>query len=351
MTQAPSGRIPPHLAIIFGLTLLYLTTVLSVTLGPMQITFTDSVLALLPDALHPQKALAPHIEMIIQQVRLPRTLLAVAVGAMLAMCGTVMQGLFRNPLADPAIIGVSAGASLGAAIAIVLLGTLLQQYPDLLLLAVLPVTAFLGGTLTTLLVYRLGTNRSGTSVSMLLLAGVAMSALAGACLGLLHYFADDQALRSLSLWTMGSLSGAQWKGVILALITMTLLALYFYRDAGRLNALLLGEPEAKHMGIDVQTLKRRLILLTAAGVGITVSLAGIIGFIGLIVPHLGRLLVGPNHRILLPVSMISGALLLLIADIFARTLVAPLDMPVGIVTALIGAPFFLYLLVQQKGRL
>jgi iron complex transport system permease protein len=317
----------------------------------MDIALADSFFSLLPDMLRPADSVPAHIEMIIQQVRLPRTLQAVCVGAMLAICGTVMQGLFRNPLADPAIIGVSAGASLGAAVAIVLLGGVLVQYPDLLLLATLPVSAFIGGTLTTLLVYRLGTSQSGTSVSMMLLAGVALSALAGAGLGVLNYFADDQALRSLALWTLGSMAGAQWSGILLAGAALAVLAIQFYRDADRLNALLLGEPEARHMGIDVQALKRRLILLTAAGVGVTVSLAGIIGFIGLIVPHLGRLLVGPNHRILLPVSMLIGSLLLLIADMLARTLVAPLDMPVGIVTALIGAPFFLWLLVQQKGRL
>lgn len=334
-----------------GLVALYIAIVASVTIGPMEISFQDSIRAITPEFLWTDSPLAGHIELVIQQIRLPRTLLAVSVGAILALCGTVMQGLFRNPLADPGIIGVSAGAALGAAIAIVLFGSLAEQYPNLLLFGTVPMFSFVGGTVTTLLVYRLGTNTMGTSVTMMLLAGVAISALSGAGLGLMNYFADDQALRDLSLWTMGSLAGANWLGISMAMTSMIVLLLLFYRDADKLNVLLLGEPEAKHMGINVQSLKRRLILLTAAGVGISVSLAGMIGFIGLIVPHLGRMMAGPNHRSLIPLSMIIGALLLLIADMIARTVVAPLDMPVGIVTALLGSPFFIWLLVKQKGRI
>ncbi|MGC9460162.1 FecCD family ABC transporter permease, partial [Vibrio genomosp. F10] len=213
------------------------------------------------------------------------------------------------------------------------------------------VFSFIGGALTTVIVYRLGTGANGTSVTMMLLAGVAIGALAGSGLGLMNYYADDQALRDLSLWTMGSLAGANWGALILAFATLITLFILFYRNAEPLNALLLGEAEAKHMGIEVQKLKRQLILLTAAGVGVTVALAGMIGFIGLIVPHLGRMLIGPNHKSLLPIAMLIGALLLLIADMIARTAVAPLDMPVGIVTALIGAPFFIWLLIKQRGRI
>lgn len=346
-----NGRISVRFLIPVGLVALYVAIATSVAVGPMDIPLSQSVLAIVPDWLYPLKETENHIQMIIQEVRLPRTLLSVAVGAMLALCGAVMQGLFRNPLADPGIIGVSAGASLGAAIAIVLFAGMAENYPQLLLLGTVPVFSFLGGTITTLIVYRLGTSQNGTSVTMMLLAGVAISALAGAGLGLMNYFADDQALRDLSLWTMGSLAGANWSGITLAFISLGILFTFFYRDADKLNALLLGEPEAKHMGINVQSMKRRLILLTAAGVGITVSLSGMIGFIGLIVPHLGRMLSGPNHRSLLPVSMVLGGLILLVADIIARTIKPPLDMPVGIITALIGSPFFIWLLVKQRGRL
>ncbi|MGD8172354.1 FecCD family ABC transporter permease [Vibrio sp. TRT 21S02] len=327
---------------------LYLAMVASISVGPMNISFWDSMKSLIPAS---SDGLPAHITMIVQQVRLPRTLLAIAVGGILAISGAVMQGLFRNPLADPGIIGVSSGAALGAAIAIVLFGELAAQYPNLLLFGTVPMFACIGGALTTFIVYRLGTGSTGTSVTMMLLAGVAISALAGAALGLLNYFADDQALRDLSLWTMGSLAGANPKGLWLAFSTLLILFVVYYRDANKLNAMLLGEAEARHMGINVQALKRRLIILAAASVGVTVALSGMIGFIGLIVPHLARMMIGPNYKSLLPVTLLMGALLLLIADMMARTVVAPLDMPVGIVTALLGAPFFVWLLIKQKGHL
>ncbi len=341
--------ISPKPLIIIILIGLYCIAITSISIGSMNISFKDSMRSLLP--LLELDDLPIHITMVIQQVRVPRTLLAIAVGGILALCGSVMQGLFRNPLADPGIIGVSSGAALGAAIAIVLFGSLAEVFPKLLLLGTVPFFAFMGGCITTLIVYRLGTSNNGTSVTMMLLAGVAIGAISGAGLGLLNYFADDQALRELSLWSMGSLAGANHSGLWLAFGSLAILFILFRRDADKLNALLLGEAEARHMGINVQNLKRRLIVLSAAGVGITVALAGMIGFIGLIVPHLGRMLIGPNHRSLLPVSMLLGAILLLTSDMLARTIIAPLDMPVGIITALLGAPFFLWLLITQKGRL
>lgn len=350
LLQAHSPRGLGSLLLICALGL-YLAVVASISLGPMDISFSDSMRALLPKLSFLPSELAPHIEVIIRQVRLPRTLLAIAIGAILALCGTVMQSLFRNPLADPGIIGVSAGASLGAALSIVLFGSMAQHYPEVLLFATVPVCAFIGGALTTVLVYRLGSGPNGTSVTMMLLAGVALSALAGAGLGLLNYYADDQALRDLSLWTMGSLAGASWPGLALAYASLLVLGVLFYRHAKSLNALLLGEAEARHLGVNVQSLKRFCIVLTAAGVGICVALSGMIGFVGLIVPHLGRMLCGPNHQRLLPLAALLGALLLLLADMGARTLIAPLDMPVGIVTAILGAPFFIALLIKQRGRI
>ncbi len=304
---------------VIAAVLLYGAMIASLSVGPMNISFSDSLQSLIPSQ---QDVLPPHVEMIIQQVRLPRTLLAIAVGGILAISGAVMQGLFRNPLADPGIIGVSSGAALGAAIAIVVFADLAVNYPLLLVLGTVPVFACIGGIVVTFLVYRLGSTTNGTSVSMMLLAGVAIAALAGAALGLLNYFADDQALRDLSLWTMGSLAGANTNALGLAFVTLIVLLIAYYRDANKLNAMLLGESEARHMGINVQNLKRRLIVLAAAGVGVTVALAGMIGFIGLIVPHLARMLVGPNYKSLLPVSLLLGALLLLIADMLARTVVA-----------------------------
>ncbi|MGF1777663.1 iron ABC transporter permease [Vibrio nomapromontoriensis] len=313
----------------------------------MAISFSDSLIALTTRS----NGLAPHIPLVVNDIRLPRTLLCLVVGAILAICGTVMQGLFSNPLAEPGIIGVSAGASLGGAIAIVCFSTLGTQFPELMNLAVVPVFAFLGGALTTVLVYKLGSGKFGTSVTIMLLAGVAISALAGAGIGFLNFVADDQMLRDLSLWSMGSLAGATWEKISLATLTLLVLIILFSKKAMALNALLLGESEAMHLGIAVQRLKRQLILLTAVGVGVTVSVSGPIGFIGLVIPHLGRMLIGPDHRTLLPVSALLGALLMTGADMIARVVVAPAELPVGIVTAIIGAPFFLYLLFQQKGKI
>lgn len=322
------------------------TAIYSITVGPMNISFTDSLTSLLLRS----DSIARHINLVIHEIRFPRTLLCLLVGAILALCGTVMQGLFRNPLAEPGIIGVSAGASLGAALAMVLLGNLNLDVRWMNGLA-LPLCAFAGGAFTTLAVYRLGTGKFGTSVTIMLLAGVAISAVSAAGIGYLSYIADDQMLRDLSLWSMGSFAGANWQSIVLCAVTLILLYGYFIRRAMALNALLLGEAEARHLGIPIQRLKRALIILSAIGVGVTVSAAGMIGFVGLVIPHLGRMLVGPDHRNLLPVSALLGALLLTIADMFARIAAEPAELPIGIVTALIGAPFFLYLLLQQKGKI
>lgn len=339
-------QVPLYLTtLVLGL-IVAISAIYSITVGPMNISFRDSLSSLLLQS----DDIAKHINLVIHEIRFPRTLLCMLVGAILALCGTVMQGLFRNPLAEPGIIGVSAGASLGAALAIVLLGNL--NFDARWMNAItLPLCAFLGGALTTIVVYRLGTNKFGTSVTIMLLAGVAISAVSGAGIGYLNYVADDQMLRDLTLWSMGSFAGANWQSITLCGITLLGLYFYFTRRAMALNALLLGESEARHLGIPIQHLKRALIVLSAVGVGVTVSAAGMIGFVGLVVPHLGRMLVGPDHRNLLPVSALLGALLLTIADMFARVAAAPAELPIGIVTALVGAPFFLYLLFQQKGKI
>ncbi|WP_432454251.1 MULTISPECIES: FecCD family ABC transporter permease [unclassified Agarivorans] len=332
-----------------SLLLLIAAGLLSVTQGPMSIPVADALRALVPFSLHSD---APaHYQLVITGIRLPRTLLCIAVGAILAMCGAVMQGLFRNPLADPGIIGVSSGSAAGAAIAIVLLSLLDWQLPNVVSSLAIPLFAFVGGFITTILVYRLGTTANGTSVVMMLLAGIAIGALSGAGIGLLSYLANDQMLRDLSLWQMGSLAGASWNNILLAFITLTILTVVFCRKAKALNALLLGEAEAGHLGIDVQKLKSQLIFFTALGVGIAVSVSGLIGFVGLVVPHLVRMLLGPNHQQLIPFSGLLGAALLLMADLISRMIISPAELPVGIVTALVGAPFFIFLLLQQRQRI
>jgi iron complex transport system permease protein len=284
---------------------------------------------------------------ILIDIRLPRILLAIAVGAVLASTGAVMQGLFRNPLADPSLIGVSSGASVGASLMIVTAGGFIKS-GALLGLSLVAVGAFVGGFAATLLVYRLATSGIGTSVTTMLLAGIAIGALAGALNSLLSYFSDNDMLRQISLWQMGNLSGASWTKVIVMGAVALLLMGLFPRESKALNALLLGESEARHLGIDVQRVKRRLIVLTALGVGVSVALAGLVGFVGLIMPHIVRLAIGPDHRWLVPASALAGATLLVIADSLARIVVIPAELPTGILTALLGAPFFVALLLQQR---
>lgn len=279
--------------------------------------------------------------LIIGQIRLPRVLLAAVMGAVLAMSGAAMQGLFRNPLADPSLIGVTAGASLGAALVIVSGGGLLQGYIGLTLVSA---GAFVGGVIAVLFVYRLATSANGTSVATMLLAGIAITALAGALGSLLEFFADNDMLRRISLWKMGGLDGANYPRLILACIVSAALFVALPRYARALNALLLGESEARHLGIAVDRVKIALITWVAVGVGTSVAMVGTIAFVGLVVPHIVRMLAGPDHRYLLPASALAGALLLVIADVLARILVAPTELPVGVITAIIGVPFFISLL-------
>ena len=287
------------------------------------------------------------INTILFDIRLSRICLAFLIGAILAISGAVMQGLFRNPLAAPSLIGVSSGASVGASIVIVLTGAWLQTNA-VLGLSVVALGAFIGSFLITLLVFRLSTSSLSTSVTTMLLAGIAISALGGAVNSLLSYFADNEMLRQISIWQMGNLSTANWTRVSIVAVVAVVVLILFPRESKSLNALLLGESEARHLGIDVQRVKKKLILLTTLGIGTAVAVAGMIGFVGLIVPHIVRLLIGPDHRWLLPVSALAGGILLLIADTLARVIIAPVELPAGILTAILGAPFFIMLLIQQR---
>ena len=338
---------PRSLFIALGL-LLALALWLSLALGPVSLPLADTLSAALRLFGVPVGGeQLQQAELILGQIRLPRTLLGLTVGAVLALCGVAMQGLFRNPLADPGRVGVSSGAALGAAIAIVG-GAALGGLPEAFAPYLLSFSAFLGGLGVTALVYRLGRRNGETSVATMLLAGIALTALAGAAIGLFTYLADDSTLRTLTFWNLGSLNGASYARLWPLLLVTAAVALWLPRRAKALNALLLGESEARHLGFAVERIKRELVFCTALGVGAAVAAAGMIGFVGLVVPHLMRLLVGPDHRVLLPASALAGASLLLLADLAARLLLAPAELPIGIVTALIGAPFFLYLLVRER---
>lgn len=283
---------------------------------------------------------------VLWQLRLPRALLAFLVGAMLAWAGVLIQGMVRNPLADPGLIGVSGGAAVGAALVLWLGGTGL-----LLPLWLQPLAAFIGAMLALLIVLRLGQQGNSLhAMSFLILAGIAVSVLTGAIIGLLSYLATDNALRQITFWSLGSLAGASWLWVGLLTVVL-LLALWFWpRRLRQLDALLLGEVEARSLGIDVPRLQWQVVISVALLVAITVAACGIIGFIGLISPHLARLLTGAAHRRVLPLAVVLGGCLLLAADTLARSLIAPAEIPIGIVTTLLGAPVFIALLVREKRR-
>ena len=285
---------------------------------------------------------------ILSIIRLPRVLLAGLTGAALAMAGTAIQGLFRNPLADPALIGISSGASVTAVLFIVMEHRLFMTLSAMTGIYALSIASFAGAFITTLLVYSLSQVNGKTIVSTMLLAGIAINALSGAITGLFTFGANDAQLRSITFWALGSLGGATWQ-TLAGILPFLLLSLVFLTWMSKpLNGLALGEANAQHLGINTERTKRMIILLTASSVGASVSVTGVIGFVGLVVPHIIRTAIGPDHRRLLILSALAGAVLMVVADLVSRTLMAPAELPIGILTALIGAPFFLYLLLKDR---
>ena len=307
------------LVILISLVLLILSFIIGLAMGSVPIALTDTIAALFGQAS------SPRLDIVIEQIRLPRALLAAIVGALLGICGAATQGLFRNPLADPSLIGVTAGAAAGAA-ATIFFASSLSLLSGLGGIALVSIGAFIGGSASVMLVYLLATNRQGTSVATMLLAGIAITAIAGGLTSLVEFFASNDMLRRISIWRMGGLDGASNNRVIIAVIVGTIVLGLLPRYSTALNALLLGESEARHLGLDVQSIKIKLIALVALGVGTSVALAGTISFVGLVIPHIMRLLIGPDHRLLLPLSAIGGAILLLLSDLVARTIIAPVEL-------------------------
>ena len=308
------------------------------------------------DTLHALAALvgiaddasSERMAMILGQIRLPRLILGLIAGSGLAISGTVMQALFRNPMADPGLLGVSSGAAFGAVLAIVLGVSLMPGLFALLGEWLLLSMAFAGSLISLILVYRLARLNNRTDIPTMLLAGVAMNAITGSLIGLLSYIADDTELRDLIFWSLGSLEVTDWTKLAVASLIVVPAASAMLIYCGALNANLLGENEARHLGFDIERVKTRLIILVSLVVGVIVAMSGIIGFVGLVVPHLLRLIVGPDHRLLLPASALFGSALLVLADIVARTVVAPAEVPIGIITAILGGPLFLWLLIRHK---
>ncbi len=289
-------------------------------------------------------------QLVFLNIRLPRLLLGLAAGAGLGLSGALMQGLFRNPLADPGLIGVSSGAALAAGITIVLGSRYFPDLPRSLGSWTLVSMAFAGSLSVTALITLLAQSDGGTRVGLMLLAGVGINALAGAGMGALTFLASDEQLRSIQFWLLGSLGGARWSAVSLV-CTIVFIAICAGATCARpLNAIALGEAQAVLLGVDVERTKRLAIAVTALAVGAVTATTGMVGFVGLLAPHCVRLVAGPDHRVVLPGSAMLGAALVLLADSVARTVVQPAELPLGVLTAVVGAPFFLVLLRQFRGR-
>jgi iron complex transport system permease protein len=325
------------LALLFG--------VLGVLVGPLEVGLSDALAILTGSDAAGQVKTG-----VVLNIRLPRMLLGFAVGASLGIAGAAMQGFFRNPLADPALIGVSAGGALAAVGVIVLGGAALSALTDALGGFALPVSAFFGSLLIVLLIYRLAMQEGRVIVATMLLAGVAANSLAVSGIGYLTFLANDTQLRDLTFWTLGSLGGATWDRAVPSMLLMAAGIGGLLTLRRPLNGLLLGEGDAAALGTDVEKTKRMAAFCTAASVGAATAVCGVIGFVGLVVPHLVRLLTGPDHRFVLPGSALLGGALVLGADLIARLAVSPAELPLGVVTSALGAPFFFWLLLRDKKR-
>lgn len=285
------------------------------------------------------------------ELRIPRILMAILTGSALAISGTSLQGLFKNPLASPDLIGITSGAVLFAALTIVFGSTIMHLLPPFFRYTLLSIMAFLGALLTMLFVYKMATSNGKTHILILLLSGVAISALTGAVTGFLTYISTEEELRNITFWSLGSLAGANWWKVSLVFIIVLIGSIILLRKGKILNALMLGEKEAAHLGFDIEKNKRQIIVITSLMVGSVVAFNGTIGFIGLVIPYILRFVFNSNYTILLPLSMILGAVVLLIADTISRIIVIPAELPIGILTAIMGAPVFISILINYKRKL
>lgn len=332
-----------QLIIVIFVVLLGITLVLNVGIG----AFSLPVNHLLDALMHPAQYKIEHE--VLLNIRIPRVITAVLVSIALAISGVLLQTLFKNPLADPSIIGVSAGASAGVVLFMMASSfiPLVASNPYTSLLGV-PLSAFIGSVVTIFIIYKLSLLYNKIVVSVMLLAGIAINAFFGALVGIFSYFSTDEELKSFTFWSMGSLAYTNWRAIAVLSLVVVTTSWVAWSKKEELNLLLLGEDEAKNAGVNTEKLKRTFIIIVALAVGTTVAYCGIIGFIGLAVPHLARLLVGANHKYLLVLTVILSPLILLWADAIARVIIQPSELPIGIITSLMGAPFFLWLLLKNK---
>jgi len=287
-------------------------------------------------------------ETVLWSIRLPRLIMTTLIGVALGLSGAALQGLFRNPLVEPGLIGVSSGSALAVVAVIVFGSSLGLDRHSVGMSVIMPAFAFGGGLAATMLVLQIGRQMGQSTIAMLILAGVAVNALCGALMGLMIFYADENQLHMFTFWTLGDLSGATWSNLGIATPLLVVGSFFLLKYTNALNAIAIGESEAFHMGVDVDRVKKGIIFFAALAVGTSVSLAGAIGFVGLVVPHLIRVTFHSDNRLVMPGSAIGGPLLLILADIVARTIVAPAELPIGVMTALVGAPFFIFLLIRSR---
>lgn len=331
--------------------ILLVACLLSVCIGAVKISASElwSIIAY-RIGLSQEMSFTSQQEAVLITLRLPRVVLGALVGSTLAIAGAAIQGLFRNPLAEPGLIGISSGASFFAVLMIVLEARFFSFLTDAFGYYALSFAAFTGACITTFIVYNLSMRKGKADITTLLLVGIAINALAGSFTGLLTYIATDEQLRNITFWSLGSLGGASWKSVtgILPFVLIPLVALPLFSKS--LNTLSLGESQAGHMGINVNLLKKIVIVLATLGVGASVAVSGMIGFIGLVIPHILRIAFTADNRLIVPGSALLGAAVLILSDLIARTIVAPAELPIGILTAIIGAPIFIYIIMAERRK-
>ncbi|HRE78361.1 MAG TPA: iron ABC transporter permease [Flavobacterium sp.] len=339
---------PNKLVTYLLLSILLLIILATVSLFVGVYEFETDVFSILKSFFVSSTEVSEADQYILFDLRLPRIVMGILIGSMLSVSGTCMQGMFKNPLATPDLIGITSGATLFAATSIVLGGVLKAFIPESLHFYLLSLMAFLGSLLTMLIVYKIATVNGKTNVVMMLLTGVAITAIGFAFTGFLIYISKEEQLRDLTFWNLGSLAGATWMKNGLLLVVL-LISYFFLLGKGKsLNALMLGENDAKHLGIPVEKIKKQIVVFTALMVGTTVAFSGTIGFVGLVIPYILRLIFKSNYQLILPLSAVFGSILLVVADTISRTIVAPSEIPIGILTAMLGAPVFILILIKNK---
>ena len=339
---------------LIGLFLLAIISLVSTTIGPVKISILQIIDILFESIIINTNLSSSEISQafktVVIDIRLPRILMGIIVGVALGISGAILQGLFRNPLIDPGFIGVSSGAAIGAMF-VIMFSQLIAIENNFYVQFLLPVFAMSGGLVTTILVYKMSQMSGKTNIMAMLLSGIAVNAFSGSIIGFLVYRASDMELRSFTFWTLGSLDNSNWLIVSIAFILILIPLIISIRLRKKLDVFMLGDAEAGYLGLNIERLKKKIILIAALMVGTTVAFCGMIGFIGLVTPHLVRLIMGPSHKTLIFGSAILGAIILILADFISRIIIAPAQLPIGIITSALGAPFFLWLIVSQKQKI